>query len=195
MTTRKTYFVVCNNLWILERYVCLLTLRKKANFRTKVDCLYKEYDFLQKFTIMSFIRFHFIILNSINYYIMYVVLYLKKNKHIFNLYSQEVCDEKFGTTNKSRRKCALLVSLIWSAQLLNINSKLFEIHMYVSMSWLQRSPASSIMFLESYGIWEGVGEHQFGAFENESLIFYMRCSVQRSFYACLISCDVCWIEE
>lgn len=51
------------------------------------------------------------------------------------------------------------------------------------------------MFLESYGIWEGVGEHQFGAFKNESLIFYMRCSVQRSFYACLISCDVCWIKQ
>lgn len=51
------------------------------------------------------------------------------------------------------------------------------------------------MFLESYGIWEGVDEHQFGAFKNESLIFYMRCSVQRSFYACLISCDVCWIKQ
>lgn len=79
------------------------------------------------------------------------------------------------------------------------------------MSWLQRSPASSIsftlfnilyfwffffcMFLESYGIWEGIGEHQFGAFKNESLIFYMRCSVQRFFYACLISCDVCWIKQ
>lgn len=83
--------------------------------------------------------------------------------------------------------------------------------MNVSMSWLQRSPASSIsftlfnilyfcffffcMFLESYGIWEGIGEHQFGAFKNESLIFYMRCSVQRFFYACLISCDVCWIKQ
>lgn len=51
------------------------------------------------------------------------------------------------------------------------------------------------MFLESYGIWEGIGEHQFGAFKNESLIFYMRCSVQRFFYACLISCDVCWIKQ
>lgn len=83
VSTRITYFVVCNNLWILERYVCLLTLRKKANYRIKFDCLYKEYDFLQKFTIMSIIRFHFIILNSINYYIMYICkgLYLK-NKHI-----------------------------------------------------------------------------------------------------------------
>lgn len=130
MSTRLTYFVVCNNLWILERYVCLLTLRKKANYRIKFDCLYKEYDFLQQFIIMSFIRFHFIILNSINYYIMYIckVLYLK-NKHIIIYIPKKYTIKlKFGATNKSGRKFVLLVPLIWSAQLLNINSKLFEIH-------------------------------------------------------------------
>lgn len=191
----------------MEIYVCLLTLRKKANFRTKVDCLYREYDFLQKFTIMSFIRFHFIILNSINYYIMYIckVLYLK-NKHIIIYIPKKYTIKlKFGTTNKSGRKCALLVSLIGSARLLNINSKLFEIHMYVSMSSISFTLFDILyfwffffcMFFESYGIWEGIGEHQFGAFKKnpESLIFYMRCSVRRSFYACLISCDVCWIKQ
>lgn len=80
---RMIYFVVCNNFWILERYVCLLILRKKVNYRIKFDCFYKEYDFFEKFIIILFIRFYFIILNFINYYIMYIckVLYLK-NKYI-----------------------------------------------------------------------------------------------------------------
>lgn len=79
------------------------------------------------------------------------------------------------------------------------------------MKYIQ-SPASSIsfmlfnilyfwgfflcMFLKSYGIWEGVGEHQFGTLKTKVWFnIDMRGSVQRSFYTCLIPCDVCWIKQ
>lgn len=63
---------------------------------------------------MLFIRFYFIILNFINYYIMYICkgLYLKNKYIIIYIFKKYMIKLKFGIINKSGCKCVLLVFLI-----------------------------------------------------------------------------------